>query len=339
MESFDWDAFLRDYNAELLASEHVAETIRHGDDELAEAVRTGWLGYPGATEKDLQQAEKRLGTTLPPGYRAFLGASNGWRCPSVTIPRLWSTEEIEWLAITDPDVIEAYADQEPVRDQDYFVYGTEQHSYLFRSEYLAHALRIGEREVAGTALYLLIPDVVTARGEWEAWMLAHWLPGAKRYRSFRELMEDERSSFLQLEAHAARRMRPADPLAQLPSKLSNLIDELSSQARLFRQIERQQAVPGDVAAGATAAGLEEVADRVRQLQQQNLDPEALLLSLRALQQETMQQHLDAGTRRPAALRLTDVLSLRQTAAVMSRAEGYRQAAARIDWFIQDAAGL
>lgn len=32
-------------------------------------------------------------------------------------------------------------------------------------------------------------------GEWEAWYLAHWLPGAVRYPSFWHLMNDECKDF------------------------------------------------------------------------------------------------------------------------------------------------
>jgi hypothetical protein len=40
--------------------------------------------------------------------------------------------------------------------------------------------------------------VVTPEKEWEAWFFANWLPGAARYRSFREMMKAERESFLRL---------------------------------------------------------------------------------------------------------------------------------------------
>ena len=46
-----------------------------------------------------------------------------------------------------------------------------------------------------SAIYLLNPEVVTAEGEWEAWLFANWLPGASRYRSFAELMEAEYRTF------------------------------------------------------------------------------------------------------------------------------------------------
>src|SRR5262249_43841856 len=36
--------------------------------------------------------------------------------------------------------------------------------------------------------------VVTPDGEWETWFFANWLPGAVRYRSFAEWLEDERET-------------------------------------------------------------------------------------------------------------------------------------------------
>lgn len=36
--------------------------------------------HPGATEDQLRVAERRLGTRLPPSYRAFLRRHDGWPC-------------------------------------------------------------------------------------------------------------------------------------------------------------------------------------------------------------------------------------------------------------------
>jgi hypothetical protein len=57
-----------------------------------------------------------------------------------------------------------------------------------RVEYLHTALHIGGSDDNGE--YLLIPSVVTD-GEWEAWHLAYFLPGASRFRSFADLRSDE----------------------------------------------------------------------------------------------------------------------------------------------------
>lgn len=60
VQRFDWATFLREYNAELLASGLLAGAVRHRDDaDLAAAMATGWLGYPGATEQQVARAEAR----------------------------------------------------------------------------------------------------------------------------------------------------------------------------------------------------------------------------------------------------------------------------------------
>jgi hypothetical protein len=56
----------------------------------------------------------------------------------------------------------------------------------YRKSHLKETLQI--TEVGDAAVYLLNPQVITKEGEWEAWFFANWLPGARRYRSFEELM-------------------------------------------------------------------------------------------------------------------------------------------------------
>ena len=80
-----------------------------------------------------------------------------------------------------------------IPDEDYFVYGEHQKE-VFRLEYLQTALEISDS--IESAVYLLNPQVVTVDGEWEAWFLASW-EGARRYRSFWEMMQDEHRRFLE----------------------------------------------------------------------------------------------------------------------------------------------
>ena len=49
----------------------------------------------------------------------------------------------------------------------------------------------------------IVPDA--PEGEWEAWFFANWLPGATRYHSFAELMQQERLGFLELQARKAKK--------------------------------------------------------------------------------------------------------------------------------------
>jgi SMI1 / KNR4 family (SUKH-1) len=163
-------------------------------------IEAGWLGFPAASETEIEALETRLNKPLPPSYRAFLMTSNGFRQPDMLVPRIYSVHEVGWLRDIDPRVLEPIPDPFyaplPVSDEDYFVYGDEQATFNMRDEYVPSTLRISEREESGSAMYLLNPEIVTEDGEWEAWMMAHWLPGAHRYRSFWDLMQGERKTFL-----------------------------------------------------------------------------------------------------------------------------------------------
>ena len=218
MSTFDWESFLKQWSQELLGS--------MGDDRAElppEVIESGWLGYSGATEEQITQAETRLGKPLPPSYRAFLKVTNGWRQTTPLIDRLWSTEEIEWFSGRHQNWIDAfleeYKDRYPsvsetqlesnahlgalsVPDEEYLVYGEAQDCSKLRVEYLYTALEISD--VGESAIYLLNPEVVTEDGEWEAWFFGDWLPGADRYPSFRAMMQAEYENFLELRENSSR---------------------------------------------------------------------------------------------------------------------------------------
>lgn len=194
---FDCNLFLRQWSRDLLE--------RLEDSEFAslpsDVIEARWLGYPGAAEAEIADAETRLETTFPPSYRNFLAVSNGWLKLDGLIGRLWSTQEIEWLAARNQELIDAWTTgvaigggSFSVPDEVYLVYGDEQDPASLRDEYLQTALEIGGDSEQG--LLLLNPQVTSEDGEWEAWLFANWLPGAERYRSFRELMQDRHRRLL-----------------------------------------------------------------------------------------------------------------------------------------------
>jgi hypothetical protein len=190
MTESEWRTFLAEYNGELLSYEEVVEAIPR------ELLKAGWLGYAGASEEEVTAAETRLAVRLPPSYRAFLKASNGWRFPSASISELRPAARVAWFREQNQDWIDAYADSSaelpPISDKEYFVYGARQDCGNFRAEYLQTALQISE--VGDSAVVLLNPEVVTPEGEWETWFFANWLPGAVRYRSFAEWLAEERKT-------------------------------------------------------------------------------------------------------------------------------------------------
>jgi hypothetical protein len=195
MQTYPWRAFLAEWSRALLQWDHVRDVAS------SEALQSGWLGRPGASEAQLAAAEARLGTHLPPSYRQFLALSNGWGQLTDFIFNLWSTEEIEWLRVRNQHLITVWTEHIPpgtltVTDAEYFVYGAGQDCVTVRGEYLRTALEISDW--GDSAICLLNPQVVTPEGEWEAWFFANWLPGANRYRSFWELMQAEYTGFLEL---------------------------------------------------------------------------------------------------------------------------------------------
>src|SRR5438876_777044 len=121
MTESEWKAFLTGYNSELLSYEEVVEALPR------EIIKAGWLGYAGASEDEVAATEKRLTTRLPPSYRAFLKASNGWRFPSISIIDLLPARKVVWFREQNQEWIDAYvgpsAGLPPILDQEYFVYG------------------------------------------------------------------------------------------------------------------------------------------------------------------------------------------------------------------------
>ncbi len=199
MNHYNWKELLAKWSREILDSD-LTESLP------PEAGVSSWLGYPGATEGQINAAETRLEAKLPPSYREFLRTTNGWGVLTPFIDRIWSVEQIDWFRVRHQDWINAWnlksspreLQPKPVSDEEYFVYGERQNPGIVRREYLQTALEISKR--GDSAIFLLIPQVITTDGEWEAWFFANWLPGARRYRSFWELMQAEYEIFLELKS-------------------------------------------------------------------------------------------------------------------------------------------
>jgi hypothetical protein len=202
MTSYDWQPFLQRWSHEWLEDSDFRAMLP--PDVLASA----WLGGPGAPEAELAGLEARLGMSLPPSYRAFLTTTNGWRRTTSRMEQLWSTYEVEWFRVRHQDWIDIWLEESeglpPIRDDMYFVYGPGQDPIYMRAEYLLAALEIGAPGDYESAIYLLNPQVITPEGEWEAWLLATWLPGASRHPSFWDMMQAEHEKFIDWRQQEAR---------------------------------------------------------------------------------------------------------------------------------------
>ncbi|MFC4563644.1 SMI1/KNR4 family protein [Nocardiopsis mangrovi] len=188
-----WRAFLAEYSADMLRVGDERELFGVGQEQRS----ASWLGYEGATEEQITDLEARLGTRLPPGYRSFLAASDGWTTISAFMYGLRSTATVGWLS--------------DLQDQN-----------TLEEEYLEGAGPVGPLLLVsgdGDAQYwLLDAGDVGADGEWAAYVWASWYPGlGERHRSFGDLVVAERAAFEQLRSDEGRPVHPEsaeDILAQ-----------------------------------------------------------------------------------------------------------------------------
>lgn len=186
---FPWRSFLAAWSWRLLQFplEHLPDEILQLPDE---AIQSGWIGSPGATQAQLLEAERRLGRQLPPSYREFLQLTNGWPC-GLTQPLL-PIEQVDLFQVKDPDYARAWIEDREgldLSEADHRVYGEQQDPMYFHFAYLQTALQISKQQDG--YVYLLNPEVVTPEGEWEAWILGHKILGAQRWPSFWEMVQEE----------------------------------------------------------------------------------------------------------------------------------------------------
>jgi len=187
----DWKSHLTNISLTLAQSEDLLQEYRN--DNL------NWLGFEGASDSQIELLEKRLNTNLPPSYKEFLKVSNGFKQLNCFVRDILPIEKIDWLKISDPTLYELYSTEFlnsfNATDEEYFIYGEDQKTTDFRSEYLINSLAISGW---GDAAILLLNPKVKFGDEWEAWMFATWHLGPVRYKSFEQLMREEYASYLEL---------------------------------------------------------------------------------------------------------------------------------------------
>ncbi|MEV0696733.1 SMI1/KNR4 family protein [Saccharopolyspora sp. NPDC050389] len=156
----EWCEFLQDHSSEFLASSFLREAEEDGRAKwmLSEAQReAGWLGYEPAGEEAVLAAEARLGVRLPPSYRNFLLASNGWSSMSYAVDLL-NTEQLGWFADVEPELLDAWKSA----DMDEWV------------ELVERCLLVSIDDGGAGNYWLLHADKVAENGEWTAY---DWWPG------------------------------------------------------------------------------------------------------------------------------------------------------------------
>ena len=183
MNATEWTTFLTTW------TRAIAERKTNNPNEPRVVHPVYGLGFPGATEVDLAQAEARLGTRLPRSYREFLKATNGLNQPFSYVPAcggdFWPAAQVDWFNARNAGWIEAYDGVDDVSLQPA--------SLRFVDE-LRGTLELSHDGDA--AAYLLNPRVVGPDGEWEAWFFASWSPDVERFLSFEDMMRTRYHQFM-----------------------------------------------------------------------------------------------------------------------------------------------
>ncbi|HLP13542.1 MAG TPA: SMI1/KNR4 family protein [Flavobacteriales bacterium] len=152
-----------------------------------EDVKLDWLGYEGASDNEINRKEKSLGIFLPESYKKFLKISNGFRQISPFSGNLQPVSSINWLKFVSADFVQMHDESEDINvpDDKYFDYSENQRTEFYRAKYLKESIAISEW-VDGSII--LLNPMVQYGDECEAWIYANWYPGARRFRSFADLM-------------------------------------------------------------------------------------------------------------------------------------------------------
>lgn len=187
-----WRSYLAEYGADVLRVSAEGELFNVSDEQRA----AGWLGYEGVDEQRIAALEDRLGTRLPPSYRSFLGASDGWSHLGPFMYGMRTTGALDWL---DDDDADMYMDM----DMDICDDEPDDVSEQVRAPVLLIA------DEGDAQVWLLDSGDVSPDGEWAAYTWSSWEPGlSDRYGSFAELVVAERRSFEELKGHEGSAVHP-----------------------------------------------------------------------------------------------------------------------------------
>ncbi|GLW35734.1 SMI1/KNR4 family protein [Actinoplanes regularis] len=234
-----WRDYLAGYSADFLRVADADRLSELGDERRA----SGWLGFAGAKQDALTAVEKRLGVALPPGYRAFLEASDGWLEMGPFVWTMRTTADVGWLRDIEPEMCEmGYEDD----------------------ELMARALLVSAD--ADACYWLLDPADVSDDGEWAAYVWASWYPGlGDRFDSFADLVAAERESFEDLNARDGRAVESAGAAELVAEgRRMALRGDAERAAERFESAARKGSGAGQYLAVVVAAFLQpDVQHRIR----------------------------------------------------------------------------
>ncbi len=218
----NWKPLLQQLSKFLLKNKEIG-LVLEAQGRLPNARKNQWLGFSPANNLTLDALETKLDRRLPSSYRTFLQTTDGFGPLNAFIPCLLPASKVGRFSESDPEFIapwiEDMDDFPDMPDENYLVYGPDQDVCDIRRRYLPNCVKVSE--LGDRAVILLNPEIQTEDGEWEAWFFASWFPGARRYRSFADLM--------QAQLETARNHQPEagkdGPIQSMPRPLGKASDE------------------------------------------------------------------------------------------------------------------
>lgn len=193
MGPLEWKAYLQECSRQIIDAGEDDGPILPED-----AIRSGWLGYDGASKSAIQQAEARLGVALPPSLRAFYAASNGWRTVGCFIYEVPSVEKVAWVSESVPYLYEIGVGVELQFGSDPQV-NIREFAYEGGTQ-MKRSLAVSTE--GGASTWLLDPETVSGKGEWEGGRYSSWNPGMEWIAdSFEGLFRDEYETYIRLRSN------------------------------------------------------------------------------------------------------------------------------------------
>ena len=145
-----------------------------------------------AEQRAFADFERRHGLPPPTDLAAVAAVTDGLDLPDAhPATRIRPLDKVRPVAEEMPDLVKVWGRMPKLKLPDgvYFGYA-DAVAERYRPAHLRHCLVLsgGEATGEGDAEILLNPQVIWPDGRWEVWMVAHWLPGVRRYRDLGEFL-------------------------------------------------------------------------------------------------------------------------------------------------------
>lgn len=188
--NYNWQKLLSQFDEKYLADERIMQEFFHSSD-----IPLSLFNEP-ATEIEINDLERKISIELPPSYKEFLKTTNGFKIINQLFGNLFPANLVQPLISFDPHLVEIWSAMDfEVTDEMYFDYSETQRTEWLRGKYFNDCIAISDWFDGG--IILLNPNVKMGE-EFEAWAFANWYPGATRYKSFWDLMNEEFKSYSEL---------------------------------------------------------------------------------------------------------------------------------------------